>query len=415
MSVRSPGSIYRGWWVVAASAFITMSTAAPFFYGFGTIFNEVVDEFGWSVGTVSIAFALRSEAGGLASPVIGAALDRYGPKYVLRIGVVVTAVGAFLLASVNNLWQFYATMLILAVGNSALGGQVGNYAIATWFQARRARAMSFMTLGGAAGGLLVVVVARLVDDLGWRPAVRIMAIFAFVVGTLVGRFVYRRPADHPQPIDGLVPDDPDAPPVVIDTWGMELRDALKTRSMRFLLLAFAFADFGFVAFIVHQVPYLETSLGFSKEAAGATVAMFTVTSIVGRLGIGSLGDLYPKRIVLAFSMSIMTLGLFVLMTASTAWQATLAILLFAPGFGGTVPLRSATLADYFGVKSFGKNIGVVRLAGTTGGAIGGWIVGALVDATGTYTAGWTAATAIVALSVPLMLLATPPKPFAVSS
>ncbi|MQC18704.1 MAG: MFS transporter, partial [Chloroflexi bacterium] len=60
-------NVYEGWLVVGASAFIVLLIGASFFYGFGTIFNEVIDEFGWSVAATSIAFSLRSEVGGLAA------------------------------------------------------------------------------------------------------------------------------------------------------------------------------------------------------------------------------------------------------------------------------------------------------------------------------------------------------------
>ena len=42
-----PG-IYEGWLVVGSAAVTTLLIGASFFYGFGTIFNEVKDEFGWT-------------------------------------------------------------------------------------------------------------------------------------------------------------------------------------------------------------------------------------------------------------------------------------------------------------------------------------------------------------------------------
>ena len=41
--------VYEGWIVVGGAGFIILTIGASFFWGFGAIFNEMVDEFGWSV------------------------------------------------------------------------------------------------------------------------------------------------------------------------------------------------------------------------------------------------------------------------------------------------------------------------------------------------------------------------------
>ena len=60
-------------------------------------------------------------------------------------------------------------------GGSACGGQVGLVVTATWFRARRATAMSLLTLGGGLAGLLVVPMAMLIEAIGWRDGLRVIA------------------------------------------------------------------------------------------------------------------------------------------------------------------------------------------------------------------------------------------------
>src|SRR5690606_11189880 len=96
-------------------------------------------------------------------------------------------------------------------------------------------------------------------------------------------------------------------------------------------------------------------------------------------------------------------GLLLLALATNVWLAMAAIVLIAPGFGGTIPVRPAMLADYYGTKSFGTLNGIMALAMTTGGAIGPWVVGFVVDQTGEYTLGWYLSAAIVAVAVPVVL------------
>jgi len=391
--------------VVIGAGAVVFLTASPIFYGFGTIFNEIVEEMAWSVGTVSLAFSLRTEVGGLASPLVGVLLDRQGPKQVVRFGVVITASGVLALSFISTLWHFYAAMLLIAVGNSALGGQPGNYAAATWFQQKRSKAMAVMTLGGGLGGVTVIGMAWLVETYGWRPTLQFIAAFIVVAGLPVGSVVRRRPVDHPQPMDGVAPSVADGqvrdtrPP---EERGTPFRDAIRDPGLWRFFAAVVALDFGFVSVVVHQVPFLETTLGTSKAVAGASVTVFALASIVGRLGIGWIGDTYPKRVVLTAAMALMASGLPVLYLATETWHVFVAILLIAPGFGGSIPLRPAYMADVYGVKAFGKLIGIMRLTATTGGASGAWLVGALFDRTGEYKPGWLVVSIVTALAVPLM-------------
>ncbi len=428
---RAFPDVYEGWIVVGSSGAVVLVVAAIFFYGFGTIFNDVRDEFGWSNASTALAFSLRNEVGGVGAILVGVALDRVGPRRVLYVGITVASVGVVAMSYMQELWHFYAVMVVVALGSSAAGGQVGLTAIATWFRDRRAFAMSVMTLGGGLGGIFVVGVAALVEAAGWRWALRVLAAFMLVVGLVIGSNVRARPPGHPQPIDGRrrsprrpaaegappqpAPGDP-APeePAPEDSegegrWGVPVRAAITSRAFALLALAMFGSSFGFVALAVHQIPYLETQIGVSKAVASSSVAVFTLASIVGRIGFGYLADRYSKRVMLALALALLAAGMPVLAFADSYWQAVLGIAIAAPGFGGTVPLRPAMAADYFGVRSFGTINGVVQFVSTTGGAAGPWVVGRIVDIDGEYTAGWLVAGAVVALvGIPAALAAAPP-------
>ena len=137
-----PG-VYEGWLVVIASALLVLIMGSVFFYGFGTIFNEVLDEFHWSHGVTALGFSLRSEVGGIAAPFVGVALDRLGPRRVMATGIIATVLGILWLSWIQSLWEFYLALLLIAVGTSATGGAVGLAAIATWFDRRRSTAMAW--------------------------------------------------------------------------------------------------------------------------------------------------------------------------------------------------------------------------------------------------------------------------------
>lgn len=399
--------LYEGWIVVVAAGFLIFLISSSFVYGFGAIFTSVRAEFGWSAAATSIAFSVRSEVGGIASPLVGYAIDRWGPTRTLYYGIVLMVVGILGISVMASLWQFYLAMFVIALGTTAAGGQVGQSAIATWFRRRRARAMSFMTVGAGLGGTMVVVFAYMVDEFGWRTALRIIAVVVLVVGLTASRFVRARPRNHHQPMDGI----PLAEGEVEKgyDWGIPPRVAIRSAAFLFFSFAIVMAQLGSAGFIVHQIPYMEIKIGLSTTAAGATATVFTLTSIVGRLGFGFLADRYEKRFVIATAMVLMGVGELGLVFADNFPQAIASIAVVAVGFGGMVPVRPAMLADYFGTKYFGQINGWGRLFFTTGGAVGAWLVGYMFDVTGGYTSAWLVSSLLILGGVPVMLFALPPR------
>ncbi len=400
-----PG-VYEGWLVVFSAAALTTFIGGAFFYGFGTIFNPIIDEFGWSVAATSLAFSVRSEAGGIAAPLIGWVIDRLEPQRVLIGGLVLVSAGVVLTSWMQEIWQFYLAMGLIAIGISSASGPVGTVAAATWFEARRGRALAMLSLGGAAAGVMTVPVALLVDELGWRVALRVLAVVVLVGGSIAALNVRRRPRDHPQPMDGIsvVPGDDETRG---EAWGIPVSSAIRTRAFLLISLGLIANGFGWTALIVHQVPFME-SLGVSKAQAGSTVLTFALASVVGRVAGGWLADRYEKRVVLAGAIALMAVGLAMMPLVHTLGQSYLVMLIVAPGFGGTAPLRPALLADYFGTTSFGTIAGLSRLWVTIGSFGGPLTMGLIVDAGGGYTPGWLIAAVVVAAGIPLILAARPP-------
>ncbi len=401
------GRLYEGWRVVTASAVVTLMAVGSIVYGFGSIFEPLRTELGWSTFVVSLGFSLRSEVGGVAAPFVGAALDRVGPRRVVRSGVVMSSVGVLALSFTTTVWWFFASVALLAVGTTAAGGQAGNHAVATWFRARRARAMSMTTMGGALAGVFAFLVAVGVDRIGWRDTLRVLAVVIAVVGLVVSRWIRARPGDHPQPVDGIATEV--GHPSVAAEFDIPYRVAIATSSFRRIVGFNIVADFGRLAYLTHLVAFVERDLGARPIAAGAALMISTLASLVGRLAAGYFADRFAVQRVAALTMAPFAAGVLVLAVASEPWHAYGAAVLGGIGFGASVPVRPAMYVEFFGLAAFGRIMGLGRLASTTGGFLGGALFGLLVDAAaGSYGGAWLVVFAASVCSAPLVLLVRPP-------
>ena len=305
---------FFGWWVVFACASIVFLTGGTFFYGFGALFNPIVNEFGWSRASVSFAFSLRSEVGGLAAPVVGFMVDRVGSRRLMIVGVALVSLGFILLSRVESLWAFYASVVVIAIGMSATGGPVGMVTIAHWFKRQRGRALAIMTVGAGASGVMVLVLSGLITAFGWRDALVIVAITQLVVCIPLALSIRNRPEDL-----GLEPDG-DARPWVegVETQparppatGLTAREALKTSAFWKASLATGLGNVGVIAIVVHQIPFFTDSVGVSKGVAAASVTAMTLMSLLGRLGFGWMADQMDKRWVMAGAFALSGVSLYV--------------------------------------------------------------------------------------------------------
>src|SRR5687767_13857637 len=96
--------LYYGWIVVAA-CLLVIAPIAPLFASFSIFQVPILDEFHWSRGSFAITFSIYLVFGGLAAPVAGGLIDRFGPRRVMPIGALLTALGLILTSRSSSLWH----------------------------------------------------------------------------------------------------------------------------------------------------------------------------------------------------------------------------------------------------------------------------------------------------------------------
>ena len=112
---RIPRGVFYGWWIVAGGFAIQMLSSLLFYYSFGAYFVYLQEAFGWSRTMLSGAFSLSRMESGILGPFQGWLIDRFGPRAVMRIGIVIFAVGLMLFSQIHSAWQYYGAFLVMAL------------------------------------------------------------------------------------------------------------------------------------------------------------------------------------------------------------------------------------------------------------------------------------------------------------
>ncbi len=404
--------VFYGWWIVIAGSISQGYTSGAFWQGFGAFFDPIVDQFGWSRATTSAAVSLQRTESGMVSPFVGWFIDRFGPRRVMLAGIVATGLGFIMLSRINSLWQFYLAFTIITLGLSFGTFLVITTTVANWFVSKRTRAMSIMSAGSAIGGLLVPALVWLIATTDWRTGLLAVGIGFWVMGIPVSLVMRSRPEDY-----NLLPDGTPSEGAWVagdDTsrhaGRMEAtyttREAMRTRVFWQLVLAMGMGQL-IISATVHQIPAL-ASFGISRGVAGLVILGVSLMSLAGRIAAGWLGDSLDKRHFIAVSFSLQFIGTLIFAYTSSNWHLIGFIVFWGIGFGASIPVRFAMLADYFGRRSFGTIMGIMMTLSTLFGVIGPVFVGWMFDVRGNYREPFLIMAASIVVSIPLILTLTKP-------
>jgi sugar phosphate permease len=422
-ALRAPGKVFYGWWLAVAGLLQNYYTSGTFYYGFGTFFNPIIDEFGWTRAATSAAFSIQQSESGALAPFVGLFIDKFGPRRVMIFGSLLTGAGFILMSYTTSLLTFYGAMLVLALGLSLGSYIVITTTVSNWFVRKQGRAMAVLTTGAGLAGTLVPLLVLLIDAYGWRTALVWVGIGTWIIGVPLGFMLRRRPEDYGLLPDGASQEEPadagrtgsagrwrfvraraQSPRVEFST-----REALRTPSFWLLAVALTTGFFAMSGINVHLIP-VQISYGFSRETAALTVTLLTLLSLGGRWAGGLLSDSLDERYILAVGYVLQSIGILVLSWATVYWHVVLFLLLYAPGFGATVPTRTVIQARYFGRKSFGSLMGILVTVSTGFSILSPIFTGWMYDIQGSYRTALFVLALVCFSAAPLIMVTRRPKP-----
>ena len=410
-----PGWIFYGWWIVAAGFGIEVLIGALMWHAYGAYVVLLREEFGWSKTMLSAAFSMARVESGILGPVQGWLTDRFGPRALIRTGVVFFGLGFMLLSRINSPLTFFATFFMMAVGSSLMGSLPIGVALVSWFRRRRAMALGISATGMSVGGLLTQLVVLLMTAVGWRWTAFVSGIIVLLVGLPLAQLVRRSPEPY-----GLTPDGD--PPESIPVRGVlaparraagvdfTAREAIRERSFWFISLGHGSALLVVSAVTVHLVVHVTERLGYSLHQAATAVVLLTAMQMIGHLSAGFAGDRFSKRMICAGCLIAHAAALLLLAAATQFWMVVAFAVIHGFSWGMRGPLMSAIRADYFGSASFGTIAGFSSMIVMFGMIIGPILAGVLADRTGSYALGFGVLAVCAALGSVFFLLARRPEP-----
>src|ERR671915_510051 len=145
---------YYGWFVVSL-CFLTTLISAGVRSSPSVLIHPLESEFGWSRALIASAISMNLLLFGVAAPISGFLLDRYGPRKVMLGSLALLIAGVSGTILMTQFWQFFLVWGII-VGLGA--GGVGSVLTATvgnrWFVARRGLALGILGSASSTGQII---------------------------------------------------------------------------------------------------------------------------------------------------------------------------------------------------------------------------------------------------------------------
>ena len=394
-AVSRPAStqLRQAWPLIGAGFVIAFVLVGGGINTVSVFLNAIAHATDWSRSSLSLAVSVGALSAALATPLVGAAVDRVGVRLPMAIGALLLAGGFAILIAMSRSWHFVAANVVLGAGFAAAGMFPITLAVTVSVPDRTSLALGIVGAGSSAGALVMAPsVQSVIDALGWRGAY--VAMGAMVVLT-------------PLPLIAFV----------LPRGRLDSRAATATRarseasprarwlpgmgSLAAVMMLPALATFSVA---VHLVPYL-TGLGHAGAAAAAALGATIGISAIGKIGGGYIADRWGALPTLRAALVLWIGALAALHHAAAIPMLSLFVCLYGVALGTQLSVIPTIAVSILGNERFGALFGLLQLGAALAAAIGPVASGMIFDATGAYDGAlalWIAAVSGAAIVAWLM-------------
>jgi len=425
-------------WVVLAAGFVVMSVAGTCF-SWSLYSRPLMAFFGWSSVQVALCFSCLVFFIGMGALAGGFLHDRYEPRKVALLGVLLWGAGGVLaglgVERLGLLWLYLTYGAIAGIG-CGISYVVPGATVTKWFPEERGLANGIILCGFGLGSLVFNIVVgafpafrRVADaahlvieqrsaaivaghafsfpalethqDVAVLAAVFLWSGVAFaVVGGIAALFLHLPPAGYTVPAA--------AAELALER-DFTPAQMLRTRTF-YVIWAIVFVN-GIcgLALLTNAVALYGNVAGLAGGAATIVFGYLSAANGVGRFVWAWLSDFIGRRGTIAACLALQALALLSLLVVRGPFAGGAAIAMALLCFGGIYGVAPAVMAEFYGTKYFGENYAFVITAGAAAGLVGPLGVALLEGATGTLT-GWIVPVSVAALLAAFLpLVATRPS------
>ena len=409
--------IFYGWYILGV-ILLTGLFAGPTSQVFiGVLVRPISEDTGWSATAIAGAVTVGGMLSGVGAPFVGLLADRYSPRVLMTLGVVLMAATFFLIAAAPAVWVLVVGYAIArGIAQNLIAGVVPRVVVVNWFRRMRGRAIGLVGTAHPIGTFVLGPAALLIISagLGWRGVWVILGIAVIVFLVLPNALVIRRTPEEM----GLLPDGDEVTEsggqAAIEASAREaeeswtLREAIRTPSFALIILSIVLTNYGGGGLPFHM-PQIYADQGLREAIGVAAVSMFAISGAFANTLWGFLAERISERLLGIFTMLMGTALALGFQFVSHPVVAVGYGVLLGVAARGEGSILMILIANYYGRRSYGAISGLVQTALLGGLALGPLIMSVIRESTGSYLSVFYSAAVTFTIAAVLLSLAVKPK------
>jgi MFS family permease len=316
------------------------------------LFTEIAGELNLSLVQIGVVWGIGSLPGIVSALLAGGIIDRFGPRRVLQIGVILIGIAGALRGLSNNFGFLVFTVILMGLITPVVT-MSGIKLSRLWFPPEQLGASGgILSMGMALGFFLSSMFsATLLSPWlgGWR---NVFYFYGFLTAILSIPWFFS-PPDPAQPARRSIEDGGTHPGFFKSIAYI----ASKPNSWFFALVAFALT--GSIQAMLGYLPTFLKSVGWQTANADGALATFHLVSMIFVLPLAFLSDRFRSRkkiVAIMMLMLIVGIGALTFVTGPLVWAAVI--------FAGMV--RDGFMAVYLAMVINAEGIGPEHVAIATG-------------------------------------------------
>jgi len=414
-TVGIPTTKNLGWRVALAGMGINL--ALGILYTWSVISKAVPADWGWSETDKSLPYMFACLIFSIIMVPAGRMQDKLSPRLVAMIGGVLVGVGMILASRTNSPLGYLLGFGVLAGAGIGFGYAAATPPAVKWFPAAKTGLIAGIVVSGF--GLASVYTAPLVNWLegrfGFATMVMVLGILFFIVVMVLAQLLKTPPA-------GFVPTQPDGTaksPAPATTAGKKVDFTAKEMlcTPQFYLMWFMYACGAGAGLMIIAKLATIASTQAKIELGFVLVAVLAVGNGAGRIIAGTLSDKIGRKATLFTCFTIQAIVILVMSITKTEGEPTVMMkvcmsvmsAVIGANYGANLSLFPSLTKDYYGLKNFGMNYGLVFTAWGVGGFMLSFLAGWMYDKYQKFEIAYYGAVILLVLAAVTVFFLKPPQ------
>ncbi len=387
--------------ILVAGVFINLCLGV--LYAWSVISKALVNNLDWSATEAGMPYTIAVVTFALGMLVAGNLQDKLGPRLMALAGVGMVGAGLVISSFVNT-----PIMLMLSFGVLVGAGIGFTYSCLSptamkWFHPSKKGMVNGLIAGGfgLASLYLAPLSTYLINNFGIDQTFLILGVGVLVISLPLAFTMVAPPADYTPKAPTGYENQGKKDSAYNFVWS----EMVKTRQFYMMWIAFAFSSSAGLMLIGNFANI--AALQGNITNAATLVMVLAISNTFGRILMGMLSDKIGRSQTLLLAIALQTLNMVLFSTFTTEVAFMGGAVLAGLGYGALLSVFPSMTADFFGIKNYGSNFGVLYLAWGASGFMGPVMANFIVDQTGSYNLAYVISAVMLVIAAVMAFMTKP--------